>query len=71
MREYLILVPILALFAAGLFITVWSGGASLTTREGRRAAVDNVYSLLFRLLGYGAGLFAVQRLVGFPMEMPW
>lgn len=71
MKEYLILVPILALFALGFFIALRSGEVNLATREGRRAVADNLSGLLVRLVGYGAGLLAVQRLVGFPIALPW
>ncbi len=71
MKTYFILVPILALFALGLLITLRSGDVNLTTKQGRRDVADNLSGLLVRLFGYGAGLVAVQRLVGFPMEMPW
>jgi hypothetical protein len=71
MKEYLILAPILALFALGLLITLRSGNVNLATREGRRDVVDNFSGMLVRLVGYGAGLIAVQRLVGFPLELPW
>ena len=71
MKEFLVLAPIFALFAVGLFITLWSGVASLSTADGRQAVADNLSGLLVRLMGYGAGLFAVQRFIGFPVEMPW
>ena len=71
MKEYMILAPILALFALGLLITLRSGEVSLTTSDGRRAVLDNLSGMLFRVMGYVAGLIAVQRFVGFPMELPW
>ncbi|MCA1685263.1 MAG: hypothetical protein LC745_04645 [Planctomycetia bacterium] len=71
MKEYMILAPILALFTLGLWITLRSGEVNLTTHDGRRAVLDNLSGMLFRVMGYLAGLFAVQRFIGFPLEIPW
>ena len=71
MKEYMILAPIFALFSLGLFIALRSGVVNFASREGRRAVLDNFSGLIFRVMGYLAGLIAVQRLVGFPLEIPW
>ena len=71
MKENMILVPILALFSLGLFIALKSGVVSFSSRDGFRAMLDNLSSLFLRVVGYLAGLVAIQRLVGFPLEIPW
>ncbi len=71
MKDYLILVPILGLFAVGLFIVLRSGRGDLTTRDGRRGVMDNLSSLFLRIMGYLAGLAAVHQLAGIPVQVPW
>jgi hypothetical protein len=71
MKEYLILVTILSLFGLGLVITLWNGEVDLFTSQGRRAILDNLSGVLVRVVGYVVGLIAVQRVIGFPLELPW
>ncbi len=71
MKEYLILAPIIALFALGLLIALHSGDVNLATPAGRRTVLDNLSATLLRVIGYGAGLVLVQRFVGFPIQLPW
>jgi hypothetical protein len=71
MKEFFILGPIVALLILGSVIALQSGVARVWSAEGRRALVDNLSSMLVRVAGYLAGLFAIQRFVGFPLELPW
>ncbi len=71
MKEYLIISTVLVLLAVGLFITLNSGDVNLATRKGRQEFLDNLSSMVVRVIAYLTGLFMVQRLVGFPIEFPW
>jgi hypothetical protein len=68
MKALLTLAPILTLFFVGFVIVLHSGGE----RGGRaRSLADNLGALLFRLVGYLAGLAVVQKAIGSPSVFDW
>lgn len=71
MKEYLIIGSVVTLLSVGLFIALRSGNVNLTTRNGRQDFLDNLSAMVFRVIAYLAGLFMVQRFVGFPIDLPW
>jgi hypothetical protein len=70
-KDVLIASVIAGLLALGLIMTLWSGVVSLGTREGLRCLGGNLSQVLLRLLGFLAGLLAVQRVVGFRLDLGW
>lgn len=68
MKALLTTAPILTLFLVGLAIVLHNGG----DRGGRvRSLADNLGSMLFRLVGYLAGLAVVQKAIGSPSVFDW
>jgi hypothetical protein len=71
LKSALIVGPILGLLLAGLIIALRSGVGSLHTSQDRERLVGNLSLLLLRLVGYLAGLAALQRFVGIPHDLGW
>ena len=65
MKEVFLLGTILGLLVLGTFISLRSGGA------GVRAIARNLSAMFLRVVGYGAGLLAVQRMIGSPSLLDW
>jgi hypothetical protein len=71
LKSALILGSILGLLLAGLIIALRSGVGSLSTTQDRERLAGNLSVLLLRLIGYAAGLLALQRFVGIPLDLGW
>jgi hypothetical protein len=67
----LVLGPVVGLFLLGLVITLRDGLVDLASGKGFRLFAIDLSWVLFRLAGYLAGLAAVQRMIGFRMNMVW
>ncbi len=63
--------PIFGLILLGLLVSLRSGGVSLSSPQGLSRLASNLSRLLLRLVGYVAGLLAVQQFIGFPLELGW
>jgi hypothetical protein len=70
-KALLVLGPIAGLLLVGVFLTLKSGVASLSTHQGAERFLGNLTQLLLRLVGYGVGLIAVQRFLGLPSAINW
>ena len=66
--EYLILAPIVALFALGLFVALRSGPSTSDDLVGQRVRVmaENASAVFFRVVGYLAALLVLQQAIGTP-----
>jgi hypothetical protein len=62
---------IVMLLLVGLVVSLASGVVDLTSRRGISLVVCNFSRVLLRVLAYAAGFLAVQRIVGFPLELSW
>ncbi len=71
LKAALIIGPILGLLLVGLIIALRSGVGSLHTTQDRERLVGNFSQLLLRLVGYLAGLAALQRFLGIPLHLGW
>jgi hypothetical protein len=71
LKTALILGSILGLLLLGLVITLRSGVASLRTYQDRERLAGNLSQMLLRIAGYVAGMLAVQRFIGFPLDLGW
>jgi hypothetical protein len=71
LKSALILGSILGLLLVGLVIALRSGVASLRNTQDRERLAGNLSVLLLRLLGYLAGLLALQRFAGIPLDLGW
>lgn len=71
LKAALVVGPILGLLLLGLFIALKSGVASLRTSQGFEFLAGNLGSLLLRVVGLGAGMLAVSRMVGNPLGLSW
>jgi hypothetical protein len=68
---FLILGPILLLFALGLVLTLRSGVADLSTGQGMRRMVGNLYHTLLMVGGCLIGLALIQQMVGLHIGLVW
>jgi len=66
MSQYLVLAPILTLFALGLWITLRSGPVVEKSGGGFRVFAGNFWAMLIRVLCYLAGLLMLEQLLGTP-----
>lgn len=71
LSNFVVLVPIVGLLLLGLLVAVTGGVASLSHSQDRRTLAANLTSVLLRVAGYLAGLIAVHRFIGAPMEVGW
>jgi hypothetical protein len=71
LKSALIVGSILGLLLVGLIIALRSGVGSLQTTQDRERLAGNFSQLLLRLVGYLAGLAALQRLLGIPLHLGW
>ena len=65
----LVLVPIVALLAVGLFLSLRSGVADMSRRQDLRVLALNFTSVLLRVAGYVAGMCAVHYMIGAPLAL--
>ena len=65
MKETFLIATILSLLVLGAFISVRSGGVGL------RAIARSFSAMFLRVVGYLAGLLAVQRMIGTPSLLDW
>ncbi len=62
-----VIASVVGLLALGLFLALRSGVADLNREQDRRRFAANLSLVLLRLAGFGAGMFALQRLIGVPI----
>lgn len=67
LRSLMIVGPILGLLMLGLYIALRSGVGSLRTHQDLERLAVNFSSLVLRVVGYIAGILAVQRYIGYPL----
>ena len=65
MKETFLIGTILCLLVLGSFISLRSGGL------GVRALARSFSAMFLRVVGYVAGLLAVQRMIGSPSLLDW
>ena len=70
-NDWLVVIPIAALFVVGLVVTARSGVRSLSRRQDLHVLALNLTGVLLRVAGYVAGLFAVQHIIGAPAAVGW
>jgi hypothetical protein len=71
LKTILVYGPILGLLAVGFLVSLRSGVVSLSTPQGFRLLLSNLSLVLLRLIGFLAGLFAVQQMIGYPIRLGW
>jgi hypothetical protein len=69
LKTVMIVGSILGLLLLGLVITLRSGVASLRTYQDRERLAVNLSQVLLRVAGYVVGMLAVQRFIGFPLDL--
>ncbi len=73
MSKYLVLAPILTLFALGLFITLRSGPAGEKPQGRLREIAENFWAMVIRVVCYAAGILMLEQILGMPslVSMSW
>jgi hypothetical protein len=71
MKEIFLTATVVGLFTLGLMLSLWSGAVGLGRSRGLRVVAANLSALILRVVGLGAGLFAVQKIIGTPSVLGW
>ena len=71
LKTALIVGSILGLLSLGLVITLRSGVAGLRTYQDRERLAGNLSQMLLSVACYVVGMLAVQRFIGFPLDLGW
>ena len=66
MSQYLVLLPVVLLFALGLFITLQSGPLGTKSVRGLRVVAENFWAMMIRVFCYLAGLLMLQEILRTP-----
>jgi hypothetical protein len=71
LEAFLLLIPIIALFAVGLVLTMRSGEGNVTSGKGIRRLVENLYQTLLVVGACLIGLAVIQQVVGLHVRLFW
>jgi hypothetical protein len=69
LEAFLVIGPILGLLLVGFLVSLQSGVAGSSSPHGVGLFLGSLSRVLIRVVGYVAGLLAVQYIVGFPLGL--